>query len=110
MAEARGALEEVLGRAVGSERRVRVVGWTELSRDWADGAPPRELRAALVEHELCVRAPGLCRRPRSTWANLIGARRVARGVADAAAAYVDLHTSAPAVKCDAMASWLKVPA
>ena len=105
VAEARGALEEVLGRAVGSGRRVRVVGWTELSRDWADGAPPRGLRAALVEHELCVRAPGLfAGSPWSTWANLIGARRVARGVADAAAAYVDLHTSAPAVKCDAIAS------
>ena len=52
-----------------------------------------------------MRAPGLfAGSPWSTWANLIGARRVARGVADAAAAYVDLHTSAPAVKCDAIAS------
>ena len=66
--------------------------------------------AALVEHELCVRAPlAFAGSPHSTWANLIGARRVAAGrrndEPDASrAAYVDLHSGAFLPACAAGSS------
>lgn len=57
------------------------------------------LRAALVEHELCTRAPrGFAGSPFSTWANLIGARRWAAGHA-ADRAYLNLHNGAVVPAC-----------
>ena len=56
-AEARGALEEVLGRAVGAGRRVRVVGWTELrARLGRRRAAARAARGA--RRARALRAPG----------------------------------------------------
>ena len=59
------------------------------------------LRAALVEHELCTLAPrGFAGSPFSTWANLIGARRLLGGH-PADRAYRDLHSGAVVPACAA---------
>ena len=57
------------------------------------------LRAALVEHEVCVLAGGAFYGSAwSTWANLIGARRWARGK-EARVAYIDADTMEPTPTC-----------
>ena len=97
---------------------VRVWGWHDLSLQTAQrwpgtaSTPPSSapfvalsgLRAALVEHELCVRAPlSFAGSPFSTFANLIGARRWLAG-AEAPRAYVDLHSGAIVPACAAGAA------
>ena len=92
--------------AFGSGRvPVRLRGWHDF--DWAAGgasvhAPMRDpsgLWAALIEHELCVLAPrGFAGSAFSTWANLIGARRLSRGVAPRQA-YVDLQSGETVPGC-----------
>ena len=80
--------------SAGLATTVRVKCWHDLLAK-EDG-----LRAALIEHELCVNAPlGFAGSPFSTWANLIGARRVANG-----RPYVDLQTGALVPACAAAAS------
>ncbi len=72
---------------------VRVRGWHGLEPAARTGGHPplTGLRAALVEHELCVLAPlGFAGSPFSTWANLIGARRWLAG-RTAGGAYIDLR-------------------
>ena len=66
------------------------------------GAVPIGLRAALIEHELCVTAPnGFAGSQFSTWANLIGARR---WLAGRPSAYIDLISAAVVPKCALLSS------
>jgi len=69
------------------------------ARHPTQSSPPPRPRLPQVEHELCVRAPlGFAGSSWSTWSNLIGARRWARGV-PAESAYLDLATAAPTPAC-----------
>lgn len=72
---------------------------------WKQVAPhvfplqPIGLRAALIEHELCVRAPiAFAGSVWSTWSNLIGLRRWAQSLS-APRAYLDLATGSAAPPC-----------
>ena len=81
--------------SAGLATNVRIKCWHDLLAK-EDG-----LRAALIEHELCVNAPlGFAGSPFSTWANLIGARRVANG----GRPYVDLQSGALVPACAAASS------
>ena len=76
-------------------------GWYDLPA--AQTAGLRGLRAALLEHELCATwARAYAGSVWSTWSNLIGARRWARGGGGAAAAaYLDVQSGLPAPACAA---------
>ena len=75
-------------------------GWYDLPAAQTEGL--RGLRAALLEHELCATwARAYAGSVWSTWSNLIGARRWARGGVAAAAAYLDVQSGLPAPTCAA---------
>ena len=83
---------------------IHVVCWHDLMLPSKGGEAPASqilsgLRAALVEHELCTRAPlGFVGSPFSTWANLIGARRLAHGHPPRRA-YLDLSSGVAVPAC-----------
>ena len=88
-----------------------MLGWQDIAARAPAGLSA--LRVALIEHELCVRAPiAFAGAGWSTWSNLIGARRWALGDSMAAGAYIDLDTAAPSPACavGAVATGASTPA
>jgi len=103
------ALLPLMRQALGAEFHVRC--WSDVAPE-VFSQPLTGLRAALVEHEVCVRAPvAFAGSTWSTWSNLIGLRRWAQRVPPARA-YLDLATARPAPSCaeQALPALLRKPA